>query len=108
MKKIFKILLLSLIPLIIGSIFFTVSVSANTIDELKSKINARGNTIEQLEKDINKYKREIIETQAQAKTLKSSIYELDLTRKKLLTDVKVTNNKIESTNYILQKIQEET
>jgi len=109
MKKIFKIFSLIVLSIVCIDVFIaTENVSANTINELKSKITTRGNTIEQLEKDIKKYKQEIIETQTQVKTLKNSIYELDLTRKKLLTEVEITDNKIESTNYTLQKIQEET
>ena len=106
MKKIFKILLVILSAVSVG-LFMGVNVSADTVDELKFKIEEKGGEIEELEKEIDKYTREIVEVQAESKTLSSSIKSLDLTRKKLLTDIDVTNKEIESTNYTLQKIQTE-
>ena len=106
MKNALNLLLILLVATLAG-LFGVVNVSADTADELQSKIAEKGGEIEKLEKEINKYTREIIEVQAESKTLSGSIRELDLTRKKLLTNIDVTNTNIESTNYTLQKIQTE-
>ena len=107
MKKILKILTLIILFAVSAGLFMVANVSADTVDELKSKIAEKGGEIEELEKEIDKYTREIVEVQAESKTLSSSIKSLDLTRKKLLTDIDVTNKEIESTNYSLQKIKTE-
>ncbi len=107
MKNLLKNSLLIFLIATLTGLFGAVNASANTVDELKSKIEEKGGEIEKLEKEIDKYTREIIEVQAESKTLSGSIRELGLTRKKLLTDIDVTNTNIESTNYTLQKIQTE-
>ncbi len=108
MKRKLKFLVPVAFFLFLFGLFAIVEVSADTIDELKLKIAEKGDEIDKLEKEINEYTREIIEVQAKSKTLANSIYELDLTKKKLMADIEVTNSKIETTNYILQKIQTET
>jgi len=112
MKILLKKTLLLLLVLVASlvCVFGTMNalnVSADTEDELKSKIDAKGDEIKKLEQEISKYTRDIANVQAESKTLFNSIKELDLTEKKLLTDIDITNNKIESANYTLQKTQNE-
>jgi len=112
MKILFKKTLLLFLILVASllCVFGTMNiseVSAETEEELKSKIDTKSDEIKKLEEEINKYNRDIINVQAESKTLSSSIRELDLTAEKLLTEMDITNNKIASANYSLQKTQTE-
>jgi len=75
-----------------------------TIEELQSKISGKNSDISQLEKEIEQYQKELNVTSRESKTLQGAIKTLDLSKRKLDTDIKVTQNKIDSTNYIIQKI----
>lgn len=83
--------------------FFT-PLNAQSIDDLKQKIEERNANIEKLEKEIEQYKTEVDAVGKQAKTLQGSVKSLDLTQKKLSTDIKVTENKISAANYTLEKV----
>lgn len=96
---------LFLIPTIIFSLFVATSLSlAASIDELKSKISERSQSIADLEKDILRYEAELKATESQSKNLQGAIGNLSLTRKKLETDIKVTQNKIFLTQDELEEL----
>jgi len=75
-----------------------------TIEELQTKISGKNNDIGQLEEEIEKYQKELEVTEREAKTLQGAIKTLDISKRKLDTDIKVTKNKIDSTNYTIQKL----
>lgn len=81
--------------------------TATTSDVLKSKIEERNNQIKQLEAEIGQYNIEITNTQGQAKTLQSTIKSLDLTKKKISTDINLTENKIVRTNLTIGQLDSE-
>jgi murein DD-endopeptidase MepM/ murein hydrolase activator NlpD len=93
--------------MLFGSVIFTFSAQAQSVEELKQKIDEKGQAIQELEEEIDEYNREIVKVQAEKQTLNHTIQQLDLTRQKLLTDIAVTGNKIESTEYTIDKIQAE-
>lgn len=88
-----------------GLLLLVLPVFAQTVDELKEQITNRGAEIEKLEEEIDGYNREIVKVQAEASTLSHAINELDWTRKKLLTDIAVTENEIEATELTIEKLQ---
>ena len=106
MKKIFATIL-AIFTIACMACGFNIVAYADTVDELKNKISEKGSAIEELEEEIDTYNREIVKTQAKSQTLSRAIWELDLTRKKLLTDMAVTDNKIDTANYTIEKIQVE-
>ncbi len=93
--------------LLISLLFISVNTFAQAItdvDSLKNKIEERNNQIKQLESEINLYNTEIINTQGQAKTLQSTINTLDLTKKKITTDISLTETKITKANLTIQDL----
>ena len=68
---------------------------AGTIDDLKTKIGATNLNRTQLEAEIAQYQKQINDIQGQSNTLKNTIASLDISRNKLLTEIKLTQNKID-------------
>lgn len=102
-RKQFNIfLLLFLFTLIlIAPIFF---VYAETAQELQEKISAKDSDITKLEKEIAVYQAQLDNLSKQKSSLAGSIKELDITRKKLITDISVTQKKIDKTNLKIQSL----
>ncbi|MCR4274799.1 MAG: peptidoglycan DD-metalloendopeptidase family protein [Candidatus Campbellbacteria bacterium] len=90
--------------LLIGVSFFSSPLyAAVSLDELQNKINEKSAQIEQIEKDIAKYEKELQTVGGERKTLESAIAQLNLTRQKLLSDITLTQKKIEQTGYSIEK-----
>lgn len=80
------------------------SAMAQTARELKSKINQKDADIAKLEKEIAEYQVELNNLEKQKSTLSGVIKELDLTKKKLGTDIAITQKKIDKTNLTIQAL----
>ena len=89
---------------IISFLFLAGRVLAETAESLKAKIELHNGEIDALEKEITTYQAQLNQIGKETKTLGNSIKELELTEKKLLTDIKVTENKIETANLNLEKL----
>lgn len=81
--------------------------SGQNIDALKNAISDKSSVIQQLEKEITQYQQNIQKTQAEANSLSKEIKIIDTTRQKLLTDLKVTENKIDRSNYSIAELGQE-
>ena len=77
---------------------------AQTAAELSAKISQKNADIEKLEQEIKKYQSQLNDLGKQKSSLNVSIQQLDLTRKKLVADISVTENKIEKTNFKIQEL----
>ncbi|MFH1170831.1 MAG: peptidoglycan DD-metalloendopeptidase family protein [Candidatus Vogelbacteria bacterium] len=85
-------------------VFFAPSIYAATVDELRAQINGHTNEIKRLETEIAGYQRDLTATTKTASGLQGEINRLELTRKKLAADIKVTENKIARTDLEIEKI----
>ena len=85
-------------------ILIPLSLHAETAAEIKTKIDQRNADIARLEAEIAAYQKQIDVAGRQAGTLSGELKKLDLTRSKLITDSKVTENKIAATNLTIQKL----
>ncbi len=88
-----------LLALIVTPVVF---LHAETAEELQNRINQKDADIEKLEEEIRAYQIELDGIGAQKNSLSRSIKELDITRKKLVADINVTQNKIDKTNFQIQ------
>lgn len=77
---------------------------AQNIDEIKSKIEITNSAIQKLEKEINQYQNEINSLSDQKNTLSNSIKSLDLSKRKLIADTKITENKISAKNLEIKEL----
>jgi len=77
---------------------------AGVIEDLQSKINGRSDDIAKLEEEIAQYKAELDKISTQKDSLQTVIARIDVTRKKLAADIKVTENKIAASNLSIQKL----
>ena len=80
---------------------------ASLIDDLQKQIDARNTTIAGLEKEIAQYEAQVSLTSKQAATLKNLISTLDTTKKKLDTQIALTQNKISATELAINKLGKE-
>lgn len=86
--------LLFLIPLVFSF--------AQTKEDLTSKIDQKNSEIDKLQKEIGQYQIELNGLGKQKNSLNGSIKELDITRKKLMADISITQKKIEKTNLQIE------
>ncbi|MES3031918.1 MAG: peptidoglycan DD-metalloendopeptidase family protein [Patescibacteria group bacterium] len=93
-KAIFPLILLVLLP-----VAFSYSQTAS---DLKNQISQKNTDIENLEKEIAAFQAQLDTLGQQKSSLNKSIQELDLTRKKLTTDIAVTQKKIDKTNLTIE------
>jgi murein DD-endopeptidase MepM/ murein hydrolase activator NlpD len=84
-------------------LYFT-STSASTIDELRARIDERNRQIAEIQKEIDKYQEEIDKNVKEADTLKNQIKILETTKKKLTSDIYLTQKQIESTELTLENL----
>jgi len=95
------------ISIVITFIFLGLLVSnadANIIDDLKNKISGRSDEIQKLEVEIEKYQEQLNEVGEEKASLQKEIKTIDITRKKLSTDIQVTENKVISTSFNINKL----
>lgn len=78
--------------------------SASTIIELRTKIDDRNTQIQELEKDIREYQSKLETVGKEKDSLQKAVQLLELSGKKLATDLKITENKISSTDLNIQKL----
>ncbi len=75
----------------------TGKIFAETVDELKTRIDDRASKIAELEADIKKYQEQLQEVGKQKQTLQQAVQTIDISRKKISTDIKITENRIQTT-----------
>lgn len=92
---------------LIIAIFAVVSapLSADTITDLKIKIDDRSSEIVNLEKEIQEYQKQLDNIGNEKQSLQKEITTIDITRKKLALDIRVTENKITSSTLNIQKLE---
>ncbi|MBI2617898.1 peptidoglycan DD-metalloendopeptidase family protein [Candidatus Kaiserbacteria bacterium] len=80
------------------------NASAQSIEEIQKQISDYGAKIDELEKDIARYETELTHIGGEKRTLESTVSELNLSRKKLLTNIQITQNRIYSTTLQIQEL----
>ncbi|MEK7564065.1 MAG: peptidoglycan DD-metalloendopeptidase family protein [Patescibacteria group bacterium] len=75
---------------------------AETAEEIRDRIDQKNVDIAKLEEQIRIYQGELDTLGKQKDSLSGSIKELDLTKKKLITDISVTQKKIDRTNLKIE------
>jgi murein DD-endopeptidase MepM/ murein hydrolase activator NlpD len=98
-KKLFSVIFLTIF--IIIPLAFS---SAQTALDLQNKINQKDSDIAKLEEEIKTYQTELDNIGQQKNSLSKSIKELDLTQKKLVADLNVTQKKIDKTNLTIESL----
>lgn len=107
MKFLWSVKLILLSFLIVSSAFLSgvIKSEAASIDELKSKIEEKNKQKQEIEKEIAEYEQKAIETGKSAKSLQSTINTLNITKKKIETDIKATENRIDIASLSIEKLE---
>ena len=101
-KKLFSVFALLILLATPGFFSF-----AQTARELQSKIEEKNDDIAKLEREIRQYQIELDTLGKQKSSLNGSLKQLDITRKKLVADIAVTQNKIDKTNYKIEGLSKD-
>lgn len=99
---VFKKLFLSLCFVL--AVFYFNSSFGQSLEDVKNKIDQTSSDIARLEAEIKSYQKELNSISTQKNTLSSSIKLLDITRKKLVADISLTEKKIIKTNKIIKDL----
>lgn len=79
-------------------------LKAESVDELKSKISDRNEAITKLEQEIKQYQTDIEALGKEKDSLSNTVKSLDISKKKLEADTKITENKIASKNLEIKEL----
>lgn len=90
------------IVLLVG--FLTPPARAQNVDGLRNQIENRNQQIEELEHEIQQYETELVEIGAEKQTLQNAVNSLDVSRRKISTDINLTENRVSSTNLVIQEL----
>ncbi len=80
-------------------------VYGQSAEKIRKQIEDRNQRIEKLEKEIKQNEIELQVVGKKKQTLKHAVQELDITRKKVSTDITLTVNKIGATNYTITQLE---
>lgn len=86
------------------SFILTTTVYAETVEEIKDKINDRNDAISKLESEIRQYQSDIDALGKEKDSLSNTIKSLDISKKKLQADTKITENKIAAKNLEIKEL----
>ena len=99
-----KVFIISTLLLIV---FYIPIAQSATVTELKNRIEDKNKEIEKIEAEIKEYEKQIANNSSKSKTLKVEIERLELTRKKLLSEITLTERKINESSVTITKLAEE-
>ncbi len=102
-KKRFKIIIIGLLFIGLFSIplIFT---RAETAEEIRARIEQKNADIAKLEEELKIYQSQLAALGQQKNSLNVSVKQLDITKKKLLTDISVTQNKIDKISFTIEDL----
>ena len=80
------------------------SYAQTTALDVQDKISQKNIDIDKLEKEIKVYQTQLDDLAKQKSSLNGSLKELDLTKKKLVADIALTQNKIDKTNLKISSL----
>ena len=101
-KKLYRIIsILVFLAVFISPAIFS---QAQTASELNQKINQKNDDISRLEREIDVYQSQIEKLSKEKSSLGNSIQQLDISKKKLVADIAVSQNKIDKTNFKLAEL----
>ncbi len=78
--------------------------SAQTVDQLKSEISAKTDEIKKLKEEIEKYEGDLVVLNKKKMTLANSIAQLKLLQKKLETEIRITQAKVNASDLKIRKL----
>lgn len=110
MKKFFaknKISTVLILPILVAILIFSHArfVFADRIEELQQQLDEKTQQMKPIEEEIKKLTEELNKTLGEKSTLSSQIKSLELTRKKLNTDISLTQKKIELSNLNINQLE---
>ncbi len=91
---------------VVGSLFGVGVAFAQTDRqiELKTQIISKQQEIQQLEEEVKQHQRDLETAQGEKKTLQTAVKTIDATRKKLSTDIALTQRKIDTTSLSIEEL----
>ncbi|TSC58631.1 MAG: peptidase M23 [Parcubacteria group bacterium Greene0416_79] len=93
--------------MLLGAFFLLhggVLLSADTLSELREKIEERSRAIAELEKEITGYQDELSKTAKEAQSLQSAIRKINLEQKKLVADITLTQSRISAATLAIDEL----
>lgn len=105
----YRLLNLIFVIIILSLVFNSalINVHADSSSDIQGKIDQRTQDIKNLEKEIAGYQSQIDALDTKASSLSSTIASLNLTQKKLAANIKVTQDKISSQNFEIQRLSQQ-
>ncbi len=90
-----------------GALWLASLSFAQTLEEIKQSISSTTDKIKKLELEIKQSENDLEKTRTLKKTLNNLIKQLDLTRKKLETEIRITATKVDGTDLKIRQLNSE-
>lgn len=90
-----------------GALYATSFSSAQTIKQLNQSISSTTDKIQKLEEEIKQSENNLEKTRSLKITLSNLIYQLDITRKKLENEIRLTATKVDNTDLKIKQLDAE-
>jgi murein DD-endopeptidase MepM/ murein hydrolase activator NlpD len=100
----FSLLVLAIMLALVFSVGSAPFVSAQDVSGLRDQISERSERIKELEREIQQYEADLQEVGAEKQTLQGAVNSLDISRQKIGSDIKLTENRIGSSNLGIQQL----
>lgn len=97
-----------LLSLIVGGFYVSTSFAqtgSTDVSELQQQIIDRNKRLLDLKKEIDQYQKVLTEVSQEKRTLESAVTELDVSRKKISTEIEVTRNQIDLTDSQIRELE---
>lgn len=88
-------------------LFFGANTEAALVDDLRKDISVKGQEIQKLEEEAKALREQVLAKEREAKTLHNQIGQIDLSLKKLTSDVRLTETRVSRTRLEIQELGEE-
>ena len=82
-----------------------IALYAQSVDELRGKIDEQQQSIQELEAEIEQYEQELVEIGAEKQTLQSAVRELDVSRQKVNANITLAQRKINSSSATIAELE---
>jgi murein DD-endopeptidase MepM/ murein hydrolase activator NlpD len=104
-----SVVFLSLLTALIiaGGFHMNMATAEPSLDDLKQKILDRNRRLTELDAEIKKFQQELNVVGKEKQSLQTNIKTLDLSRKKISTDINVTEHKIETALYAMSELEKQ-
>jgi septal ring factor EnvC (AmiA/AmiB activator) len=104
-RFIFLVILVAVTSIVGGVFWYSGTVSASVVDDLKERISERNTQVRDLEREVERYRQQVAEIGQQARTLATALAEIEANGRRLEADARLTQARIEGVTLNIERLE---